>query len=169
MSEGTISNGQPGLVMGPGPDGWWDSERVSSPQVLYEADGTWKMWYYGRDVTFDRISKDGIDWERVWGPLTMGSIFEPAPITEERFDNGHVGISDIYQDNGLYWMWYFGGDQTVIDLNAPGGITLKAKGVIMRPGCAVSRDGLNWIRLEGPYHGSFLDHGEPNDWDALFC
>ena len=181
MSEGITPNVQPGLVLGPGPKGWWDSERVSSPQVLHEPNGTWKMWYYGRDATFDRminlpsgrcgmaVSKDGIVWERVRGPLTMGAVFEPVPPTEDRFDNGHVGISDIYFDNGLYWMWYFGGDQTVINLAAPGGSTLKAKGVIMRPGCAISRDGLNWTRLEGPYRGAFLDHGGPDDWDTLFC
>ncbi|GAI05329.1 unnamed protein product, partial [marine sediment metagenome] len=77
-------------------------------------------------------------------------------------------ISDIHYDNGLYWMWYFGGDQTVTDLATPWG-TFKVKGIIMRPGCAISRDGLNWTRLEGPYRGSFLDHGGPDDWDALFC
>jgi hypothetical protein len=138
------------------------------------------MWYYGRDVTFDRminlpsgrcgmaVSKDGIAWERIRGPLTMGAVLEPVPATEERFDNAHVGISDIYYDSGLYWMWYFGGDQTAIDLTILGS-TVKTKGFIMRPGCAISRDGLNWIRLEGPHHGAFLDHGGPDDWDMLFC
>ncbi len=51
----SVSQAQPGLVLGPGPEGWWDSERVSSPQVLREPDGTWKLWYYGRDATFDRL------------------------------------------------------------------------------------------------------------------
>ena len=175
-----ITLGQPGLILGPGPEGWWDSEQVSSPQVLREADGTWKMWYYGRDATFDRMisipsgrcgmatSKDGITWERVRGPLTMGAAFEPVPSTEGRFDNAHVGISSIYYDNGLYWMWYFGGDQTVIERTTPTG-TVRAKGLSMLPGCAISRDGLNWIRLEGTYRGAFLDRGGPDDWDALFC
>ncbi|WP_287527531.1 hypothetical protein [Okeania sp. SIO2C2] len=45
---------QPGLVLTPGTEGWWDSERVSSPCVLHSPDGTWKMWYYGRDASFDR-------------------------------------------------------------------------------------------------------------------
>jgi predicted GH43/DUF377 family glycosyl hydrolase len=180
MSNEIKSNSQPGLVMGPGPEGWWDSERVSSPQVLLEADGTWKMWYYGRDATFDRminlpsgrcgmaISKDGVTWERVRGPLTMGSVLEPVPASEDSFDNAHVGVTDIHYDNGLYWMWYFGGDQTVIDIPMPQGV-VKAKGVTMLPGCAISRDGLNWTKLKGPYRGAFLDHGGKDDWDAAFC
>jgi len=180
MSKETILNGQPGLALGPGPEGWWDSEHVSSPQVLRESDGTWKMWYYGRDATFDSeinlpsgrcgmaISRDGIAWERVRGPLTMGAVLEPSPSTVDRFDNAHVGVSDVYKDNGLYWMWYFGGDQKTLDLNIPEG-TYRLKGVHMRPGCAISRDGLHWTRLEGPYRGAFLDHGEQGEWDALFC
>jgi hypothetical protein len=43
-----------GLVLGPGPSGWWDSERVSCPKVIRDADGRWRMWYYGRDPAFDR-------------------------------------------------------------------------------------------------------------------
>ena len=45
---------QPGLILTPGPEGWWDCERVSSPCVIQCPDGTWKMWYYGRDPSFDR-------------------------------------------------------------------------------------------------------------------
>jgi hypothetical protein len=171
---------QPGLVLGPGPEGSWDSERVSSPQVLKEADGSWKMWYYGRDASFDRminlpsgrcgmaVSKDGIMWDRVRGPLTMGAVLEPVPPGENRFDNAHVGISDTHYDNGLYWMWYFGGDQTVIDMQSPQGV-MKAKGLFMQPGSAISRDGINWVRLQGPYRGAFLERGKEGEWDALFC
>ena len=50
------------------------------------ADGLWRMWYYGRDPGFDRAinlptgriglatSGDGIAWQRVAGPLTMGAV-----------------------------------------------------------------------------------------------
>jgi hypothetical protein len=91
---------QPGLVLTPGPEGWWDSERVSCPRVMRCLDGTWKMWYYGRDASFDRqinlptgrcglaVSPDGVQWERVKGPLTMGAVFEPHP-DPDRFDSGH--------------------------------------------------------------------------------
>jgi hypothetical protein len=90
--------------MGPGPDGCWDSERVSGPRVLVGSDGTWRMWYYGRDPSFDRdinlptgrcgmaTSKDGVRWERVAGPLTAGSVLEPHE-DSHRFDSGHVAVS----------------------------------------------------------------------------
>lgn len=166
---------QPGLVLTPGPEGWWDSERISSPRVLHSPDGTWKMWYYGRDASFDRqinlptgrcglaISSDGVKWERVKGPLTMGAIFEPHP-DENRFDSAHVGVSDVYFSDGLYWMWYLGGDRQIIEVGK-----FKAKGIQMLPGCAVSRDGINWVRLEGPHRGAFLSLGQPGEFDALFC
>lgn len=180
MSKEVTLGGQPGLILGPGPEGWWDSERPSGPKVLRERDGTWKMWYYGRDVNFDpmvnlssgrcgmAVSKDGVTWERVRGPLTMGATFEPTSTAEDRFDNAHVGVSDVYYDNGLYWMWYFGGDQTTLEFPTPTGVQ-KIKGIHMRPGCAISRDGLNWIRLNGPYRGAFIDIGKPDEWDAMFC
>jgi hypothetical protein len=170
---------QPGLILGPGPADWWDSERVSSPQVLRAPDGTWKMWYYGRDPSFDRqinlptgrvglaTSRDGIHWERVRGPLTMGAVFEPSN-DPDRFDNAHVGISDIRVEHGLYWMAYFGGDQSVIEVPFQGRI-FPAKGLRMLPGLAISRDGLHWVRLEGPHRGAFLAPGAPGEWDALFC
>jgi predicted GH43/DUF377 family glycosyl hydrolase len=166
---------QPGLILAPGPAGWWDSERVSAPQVMRSADGTWKMWYYGRDASFDRqinlptgrcglaISADGIDWQRVQGPLTMGSVLEPH-LDPHRFDSAHIGVSNVYFDDGLYWMWYFGGNHKVVDVGK-----FSAKGLQMRPGCAISRDGINWVRLEGIYQGAFLDLGKDGDFDALFC
>jgi len=180
VAEDATLKGQPGLVFGPGPDGWWDSEQISSPQVLALPDGSYQMWYYGRDATFDRmvnlptgrcgtaVSRDGVAWQRVSGPLTMGAVLEPSPADADRFDNAHVGISDICHDQDLFWMWYFGGDQTITRRTTPMG-TSQVKGIMMRPGCAVSRDGLNWIRLDGPYRGAFLDHGGPKDWDAMFC
>ncbi|MGD1700720.1 hypothetical protein [Dapis sp. BLCC M229] len=166
---------QPGLILTPSTEGWWDSERISSPRVLHDLDGTWKMWYYGRDASFDRqinlptgrcglaISSDGIEWERVKGPLTMGAIFEPHP-DENRFDSAHVGVSDVYFSDGLYWMWYLGGDRQVLEIGK-----FQAKGIQMLPGCAVSRDGINWVRLEGPHRGAFLSPGQPGEFDALFC
>ena len=166
---------QPGLVLTPGPEGWWDSERVSSPHVLHFPDGTWKMWYYGRDASFDRqinlptgrcglaISTDGVSWQRVQGPLTMGAVFEPHP-DPSRFDSAHVGVSNVHFYNNLYWMWYFGGDSRVVDSGK-----FKAKGLNMLPGCAISRDGMNWIRLESTYQGALLSLGKAGEFDALFC
>ncbi|MBU7586245.1 MAG: glycosyl hydrolase [Nostoc sp. TH1S01] len=175
MNQATIPLNQPGLVLTPGPEGWWDSERISSPQVLRCLDGTWKMWYYGRDAEFDRqinlptgrcglaISADGIHWQRVPGSLTQGAVFEPHP-APQRFDSAHVGVSNVYFRDNLYWMWYFGGNHTIVEMGK-----FSAKGLNMRPGCAISRDGINWVRLESTYQGAVLDLGKPGEFDALFC
>jgi predicted GH43/DUF377 family glycosyl hydrolase len=168
--------GKPGMILGPGPAGWWDSERVSCPRVLRLADGRWRMWYYGRDPSFDREinmqsgrvglaeSRDGLRWTRIRGPLTMGAVFEPS--TGDRFDSGHVGITDIHLIDNEYVMWYYGGDQKYIELPSPRGI-MKLKGMEIRIGRAVSNDGINWKRIDGPYRGAVLDHGSMSDWDAL--
>jgi beta-xylosidase len=174
-----VTSGQPGLIFRPGPAGWWDSGRVSCPQVMRRADGSYQMWYYGRDTEFDPMIKipsgrcgtaesdDGIHWRRLTGPLTMGSMFEPSPATSDAFDNSHVGISDLHYRDGLYWMWYFGGDQKIRARTTAMG-TAESRGIEMLPGCAISRDGMNWVRLQGPYRGALLDHGGEDDWDALF-
>ena len=165
--------GGPGLIFGPSPEGWWDSERVSCPKVIRGDDGVWRPWYYGRDPSFDRmiglpsgrvghaVSDDGITWNRVRGPGVMGSVLDPHP-DPDRFDSSHVGLSDIYKDGDLYWMWYFGGDQKIT--NARG---FDVKGFPMRTGAAISRDGLHWTRLEGPHHGALIDCGGPGDFDAF--
>ena len=159
--------GGPGHIFGPGPDGWWDSERVSCPRVLRNPAGGWLMWYYGRDPQFDREvtlptgktglarSDDGIHWERVRGPLAGGAVMAPDE-DEERFDSAHVGVSDIHFKDGLYWMWYLGGDGKG-----------RRRGFPLRPGCAVSRDGLHWYRIPGPHRGALLDAGASGEFDEF--
>lgn len=93
----------------------------------------------------------------------MGAVFEPSP-NPNQFDSAHVGVSNVQFFDGLYWMWYFGGDRTVMDVGK-----FQAKGVQMRPGCAISRDGIHWIRLEGSYQGALLEVGKAGEFDALFC
>src|SRR5664279_4218599 len=61
-------------------------------------------------------------------------------------------------------MWYFGGDSAVLNAGPFAG-----KGLQMRTGCAVSRDGLNWVRLDGPYRGACLDRGAEGDFDGFFA
>ena len=173
MSE--ASGRAPGLLFGPGPAGSWDDERVSGPRVLHCPDGIWRMWYYGRDTQFDReinlpsgrcglaTSVDGLSWQRVPGPLTRGAIFEPHP-DPARFDSSHVGVSDVQLHSGIYWMWYFGGDHSRQTIGR-----FEVKGLNLRPGCAISRDGLHWVRLEGPYRGALLDLGQPGEPDMALC
>ena len=164
-----------GLLFGPGPTGAWDDERVSGPRVLRGPDGTWRMWYYGRDTRFDREinlasgrcglaqSVDGLTWQRVPGPLTGGSVFEAHP-DPARFDSAHVGGSDVHERDGLYWMWYLGGDHSRQQFGQ-----FAVKGMNLRPGCAISRDGLHWSRIEGPHRGALLDLGKPGEPDAGMC
>ena len=39
----------------------------------------------------------------------------------------------------------------------------------MRPGLAMSQDGMNWARIEGEHHtGAVLDVGEAGEWDEVF-
>jgi hypothetical protein len=163
----------PGLVLGRGPAGWWDSERVSCPRVIREANGTWKMWYYGREPSFDKginlpdgrvgmaTSKDGITWTRVKGPLTMGSVLEPSS-DPKRFDSGHVGVSGVHRDGNQYVMWYHGGDQSILE--SPRG---KSKGFPLRAGRATSPDGLTWTKTDGPHRGAMLDVGAPGSYDSF--
>ncbi len=165
--------GGPGLIFSPGPDGWWDSERVSCPKVLRGEDGVWRMWYYGRDVTFDReitlpsgrvghaVSQDGISWQRVRGPGVMGSVLDPHS-DPTRFDSAHVGHSDVQKIGDTYWMWYFGGSQTIATERG-----FDRRGFPLRAGLAVSRDGLHWTRTDGPYDGALMDVGAPGDFDAF--
>lgn len=160
-----------GLLLGPGPAGSWDAERVSGPRVLRGADGRFRMWYYGRDAEFDReinlpsgriglaVSDDGLRWERVRGPLTKGAVLEPHP-DAARFDAAHVGVSDVVERDGLLWMWYFGGDHSRIQLGQ-----FNVKGLKLRPGCAISRDGVHWLRVEGPCRGALMDLGPPGQFD----
>ena len=171
--ESAVPTEQPGLVLSHGPAGWWDSQQIGSPQVMRSSDGTWKMWYYGRDPSFEQrirfasgrsglaTSADGVHWERVRGPLTMGSVFEPSP-DEKRFDSAHVGVTDVQLIDGVYWMWYLGGDHTFV------GGDNAIMGLRMRSGCAISRDGINWTRVDGPYDGALLDFGKPGEFDALY-
>lgn len=168
----TDSDKMRGMILGPGPAGAWDDERVSGPRVLRAPGGGWRMWYYGRDRTFDREiglptgriglarSDDGVHWTRVRGPLTRGAVFEAHP-DPARFDSAHVGIGDVTCSNGLYWLWYFGGDHTRLRVGR-----FEVKGLQLRPGCAVSGDGIHWLRLEGPFRGAMLDLGAPGELDA---
>jgi hypothetical protein len=133
------------------------------------------MWYYGRDPGFERritlptgriglaTSTDGLRWERVPGPATLGAVFDPHP-DPARFDSSHVGIGDIWREGDLYWMWYFGGDHSLQKIGP-----MEIKGFPMASGGAVSRDGLHWQRLEGPHRGAMLAAGAAGEFDEIMA
>ena len=92
-----------------------------------------------------------------------GSVLDPHP-DPERFDSSNVGVNDVHYENGLYWMWYFGGNKAINNIRG-----FDVKGFPMRSGAAISRDGINWTRIEGPYNGALLDSGKPGEFDAFMA
>lgn len=168
----SAASGNPGLILTPGPAGAWDDARVSGPRVLRAADGTWRMWYYGRNQGFApdiplptgrcglAESADGLHWRRVHGPLTDGAVFEPHP-DPARFDSAHVGVSDVVPTANGYRMWYFGGDHSQFRFGR-----FEVRGLQLRPGSADSTDGLHWQRRDGPHRGAWLDLGPTGAFDS---
>ena len=46
-------------------------------------------------------------------------------------------------------------------------VAASGRGFPLRPGCAVSRDGLYWYRVPGPYRGALLDAGAEGEFDEF--
>jgi hypothetical protein len=174
-AEGDVAATGPGLVLPVAvDDAWWDTVANSCPRVLRLGPRDFRMWYYGRDASFERAgirlpsgriglarSTDGIRWNRVRGPATRGAVMDPAA-DPARFDSAHVGIGDIQCDGRGFEMWYFGGDRQ--SLAQAGEAT---RGFPLRIGLARSRDGLHWRRHDGPVHGAAFDVGAPGAPDAV--
>lgn len=164
---------QPGLVLPLATDtAAWDTQTVSCPRVLRIGPRDFRMWYYGRDPSFDptirlpsgRVglarSRDGIHWTRVRGPGIRGAVFDPSP-DRTRFDSTHVGVGDVQLDGAGFEMWYFGGDGATMELGG-----MRMRGFPLRIGRATSPDGVHWRREPGPMRGAVLDVGAPGEPDA---
>lgn len=166
MAESTERNR--GFLFGPGPAGRCDDAKVGIGVVRRDPAGEgWWMWYYCRDEAFNpdapaslgsgyvavARSSDGLDWRRIDGAGPKGSVLAPSD-DPARFDSLHVGVSDVTWHQGQWWMWYFGGDHRVAQMWLG-----PLKGGRMRPGLAVSRDGLIWEKVEGQGPvGALIDH-----------
>ncbi len=152
-----------GLVHRPGPAGRWDDAKVSCPRVLRGRDGLWRMWCYGRDHAFDHrlnlpsgriglaVSRDGVRWERVRGPQTLGAVLDPSD-DPAAFDAAHVGVSDVWETDNGFEMLYFGGG-----LPQPGDGPGALFGLPLGAGRATSADGVTWRRVPGPGGGAILE------------
>ena len=96
-------------IMYEGPSGEWDDYRVRAPSVLCE-NGIFHMWYRGDDGSKYRIgyatSNNGVDWAKsVTNPvLDIG----PSGGWEETY----VGDPSVYYKDGIFRMWYFGGNKS---------------------------------------------------------
>lgn len=156
-----------GLIMGTGEEGRCDDFRLGGPTVRWvEAEKSWFMWYYARDRQFPegiapalgtgRIalakSKDGIRWERFDGPSEHGAVMSWSD-DPDAFDSTHVGIGDITRHRDKWLMWYFGGDRSTPS-NGPD--VYHFQGYRMRPGLAISDNGVNWERVRGSGSGGAL-------------
>lgn len=163
MTDFTVfpASAHPGLVLAPGPDGRCDDFRVGGAVVHHDpATGQWWMWYYCRDRAYDRpapqtlgsgrialaTSADGIAWQRCDGPLERGSVMVPAAASD-RFDCGHIGLTDMTRDASGWRMWYFGGALDVVQTGKP--LLGEMPGLAMRIGLAHSADGVAWQRIPG--------------------
>ena len=162
----------PGLVLPVAGPGFWDATTVSCPRVLRLGPGDFRMWYYGRDPQFDRSislptgrigharSTDGRSWTRVPGAGYRGSVMDPAT-DPQRFDSAHLGLGEVQVTSEGFEMWYFGGDSQLRQVRGR-----DVRGFPLRIGRAVSRDGLDWQRTEGPVRGAVLDAGPEGAPDA---
>ena len=85
----TTSKLHSGLILSPGPKGGCDDKSVGLGSVHWDQKlKKYRLWYYCRDLGFNqkapamlgtgRIalaeSENGIDWIRIDGPLTKGSV-----------------------------------------------------------------------------------------------
>lgn len=159
-----------GLIFAPSETDRCDSYRLGGAVVDHDAlNGLWRMWYYCRDADFAgpptlgtgrialALSRNGIDWERFDGPCAKGSVFEPSS-DPAAFDCNHVGLTDVRRGPGYWIMHYFGGDNSARETRSTA-LGQAVVGLSMRPGIAISRDGISWERVpgDGP-GGALLDH-----------
>lgn len=169
----TVDENLRGFVHGVGPTPRCDDDKVGVASPLWDAKSKeWLLWYYCRDRNFTKEappslgtgrvalarSRDGIKWERVNGPLTLGSVLEPSTDRSD-FDSLHVGVTDVFHAKDKYWMWYFGGDRSPLTFGGK-----EIYGYRMRVGLAQSLDGVQWTKMRGlGPGGSLFDYGE-NNW-----
>lgn len=143
--------------------------------VLKLGRADYRMWAYGREVGFDShysnssfgrsgyfTSTDGKKWTPrlgkkgsqrldfcpgggrsgtdciLAGQGVLGSVLDPRNGTTY-FDAGALGITDVKLVHGFFYAWYMGlSDAKLVNSTA------------VRAGIAVSEDGLQWHRCDGP-------------------
>ncbi|CAG9462135.1 unnamed protein product [Pedinophyceae sp. YPF-701] len=132
-------------------------------------------------------SSDGVNWLRGAGAISgvkgpsgeedVGVVFAPNADEWWSHDTMHVTTHDVQVlssgsvngGEGMYWMFYTGGDFEPVDVGAVGPDGAAVEGLRMRPGLALSQDGRNWARIEGEHHsGAIFDAGDAGEWDELF-
>jgi predicted GH43/DUF377 family glycosyl hydrolase len=131
---------------------------VVCPAVIKDGT-TFKMWYGAAGVPPRligyAISNDGIHWNRHADP-----VLQLGPSRD--WDGSIMGPGTIQKENGVYKMWYWGGQESwpisVIQI-----------------GLAISHDGIHWVKYndisttEALFSSSdpVLKIGDPGEWDQL--
>lgn len=126
-----------------GKKGDFDEISIFEPSILYK-DGEYWMWYAGMSgklqVSFGLAkSKDGMAWEK------KGEVMR---IDIEREGRNEVGITEdhVIWNGSEFEMFY---------------AVLQDEGQVLNPiWHAVSKDGINWIKDNGP----ILRKGDENSW-----
>lgn len=129
----------------PGTSGAWDDYSVGSPCVIKDG-ATYKMWYLGSpnaNVNWKigyATSSDGITWQRHPNP-----VLEYVPGT---WENSSLSSMYVIKDGDTLRMWY-----------ADEGLGVSGLG------CAVSVDGINWIKSN---KNPVLRPGTSGAWDDAY-
>ena len=92
-----------------GGTGTWDANRIAYVSVLKEGATDYKMWYSGRDATYDgnwaigyATSSDGVSWTKDGSnPVLTGGSFGA-------WDSHMVREPSVVNVGGTYHMWYTG-------------------------------------------------------------
>ncbi|MBU1078260.1 MAG: gliding motility-associated C-terminal domain-containing protein [Spirochaetes bacterium] len=135
-SESVINFGSPAFA----------ANSVGMPSVIKDG-SMYRMWYFGESGVTYRIgyaySYDGINWIKVTGPKTGGSVID---IGSPAFVSSDAYYPSIIKDGSLYKMWFSGQD-----------------GVSFRIGYAFSTNGIDWTVYSNASKtkGCVLDIGSP--------
>ncbi|MFC1598087.1 hypothetical protein ACFL2M_00970 [Patescibacteria group bacterium] len=118
----------------------WNSERVTSPSVLYDQTSRkFKMWYVGNGV-FSRSgigyaeSSDGVSWnyDSFPDPVLEPPAVDPNRLNNLTWESGGIRSVSVVKSGSLYHMWYSAEEYS--------------DQAMQQIGYATSKDGLIWAK-----------------------
>jgi hypothetical protein len=148
----------------------FDAQQIYSPFILKDtasvsapcagiANGNvcYRLWYVGENVIGGTprighaVSADGVNWARVSGAGTGGSVLDVG--LSGQFDSAGVTYFSVIKDGNTFKIWYTG--------------TTNVSGLNDGIGYATSTDGVNWTRVNGPLAGGAVlrASGQANTFD----
>lgn len=164
----------------------WDSGAVSAPCIhryVTDTGPSYAMWYSARPAQWPgashtppgtlggyiglALSTNGLAWTRAQEPLL-------SPNEDWWwFDTTHLSVGKVLIDSnnrvradaGVYMMYYSGGDKRKLPVKF-GAEEREMRGIGMRIGVAISKDGEHFTRIEGDYPSGAVLEGD--GFDALF-